>query len=70
VGVDVAGGEEWFQKPTAAGSDDDLHTRCAAALAAAQRLKLNITLHAGEDTHAANVEAAIFEHGASRIGHG
>lgn len=79
VGVDVAGGEEWIAKPAppAAKAGDkeeeessDLHTRCAAALTEARKIGLNITLHAGEDTGAANVGAAIFDHGASRIGHG
>jgi adenosine deaminase len=81
VGVDVAGGEEWIAKPPApvgkGGDNDqedestsDLHTRCADALTEARKIGLNITLHAGEDTGAANVGAAIFDHGASRIGHG
>ena len=99
VGVDIAGGEEWFQPPepppqpprvgsplspqgwTAVddgpkddapevGSGSDLHTAHAEALASARALGLNITLHAGEDTNAGNVMTAIFEHGASRIGHG
>lgn len=113
VGVDVAGGEEWFPKPqqqqqptseaevppqskksteedaaAASPADDtatsskpapappspppvvDLHTSHVKALATAQRLGLNITLHAGEDTNADNVRSAILEHGATRIGHG
>jgi adenosine deaminase len=81
VGIDVAGGEEWFskpkpQRPIANISDappvvtQDLHTAHANALQRAQKLKLNITIHAGEDTNCSNVEEAILKHGAVRIGHG
>lgn len=82
VGIDVAGGEEWFPKPTQSpvetptpGVDSvaltpDLHTAHVAALKRAQELKLNITIHAGEDTNYTNIAEAIFEHGAKRIGHG
>jgi adenosine deaminase len=69
VGVDVAGGEEWFSR--AADGPRGMHGLHAAALAAAARkYGLHVTLHAGENTTAANVGAAVFEHGASRIGHG
>jgi hypothetical protein len=84
VGIDVAGGEEWFTKPNqvpiappsnindaqVAVEEPDLHTSHVEALKRARELKLNITLHAGEDTNCANIAEAMFEHGASRIGHG
>jgi len=70
VGVDVAGGEEWFKRPAVPEGEIGMHGAHVRALAKAQELKLNVTLHAGEDTDASNVGAAVFEHGAMRIGHG
>eukprot|EP00615_Pteridomonas_danica_P008297 CAMPEP_0114342060 /NCGR_PEP_ID=MMETSP0101-20121206/9515_1 /TAXON_ID=38822 ORGANISM="Pteridomonas danica, Strain PT" /NCGR_SAMPLE_ID=MMETSP0101 /ASSEMBLY_ACC=CAM_ASM_000211 /LENGTH=393 /DNA_ID=CAMNT_0001475977 /DNA_START=206 /DNA_END=1387 /DNA_ORIENTATION=- len=69
VGIDVAGGEEWFEKPNDKGGPD-LHTSHARALQRAQALNLNITIHAGEDSNFSNVSEAIKDHGATRIGHG
>jgi len=59
VGIDIAGGEEWFEQPAALPSSAagelpveasvsvDLHSATVRALAEARRLGLNITLHAG-----------------------
>jgi len=56
--------------PSPADLSTDLHGPHVKALAAAKLLGLNVTLHAGEDTDADNVRAAVFDFGAARIGHG
>lgn len=59
VGIDLAGDEKNF--PASA---------CAEAFALARRWELPITIHAGEAGPAENIREAVFEHGATRIGHG
>ncbi len=59
IGIDLAGDELHY--PAA------LHTK---AFALARRLELPITIHAGEGEKADNIREAIFDHGATRIGHG
>jgi adenosine deaminase len=59
VGIDLAGDERNF--PASA---------CAEAFALARRLELPITIHAGEAGPAQNIREAVFEYGATRIGHG
>jgi adenosine deaminase len=59
VGIDLAGDEKNF--PASA---------CAEALGLARRWELPITIHAGEAGPAENIREAVFEHGATRIGHG
>jgi adenosine deaminase len=59
LGIDLAG--------------DELHypaTPHAEAFALARRLDLPITIHAGEGDRAENIREAVFDHGATRIGHG
>lgn len=58
-GIDLAGDELRFAaKP---------HTE---AFALARKLEIPITIHAGEGEHAENIREAVFDHGATRIGHG
>ena len=59
VGIDLAG--------------DELHYPAAPhaeAFALARKLELPITIHAGEGGKAENIREAVFDHGATRIGHG
>ncbi|MCG3150189.1 MAG: Adenosine deaminase [Verrucomicrobiae bacterium] len=59
IGIDLAG--------------DELHYPAAPhaeAFALARRLELPITIHAGEGERAENIQEAVFDHGAARIGHG
>jgi adenosine deaminase len=59
IGIDLAG--------------DELHypaTPHAEAFALARKLEIPITIHAGEGGKAENIREAVFEHGATRIGHG
>jgi adenosine deaminase len=59
IGIDLAGDETNFSaKP---------HT---AAFALARKLEIPITIHAGEGGKPENIREAVFEHGATRIGHG
>jgi len=66
VGVDIAAGEAHFDGV----KYPELHGPHFAAMQRAQRLGLNITLHAGEETNAQVVKRAVEEYGAMRIGHG
>jgi adenosine deaminase len=59
IGIDLAGDETHF--PAAP------H---AAAFALARKLEIPITIHAGEGGRPENIREAVFEHGATRIGHG
>ena len=59
VGIDLAGDEVHF--PAAPHAE---------AFALARRLELPITIHAGEGEQPNNIREAVFEHGATRIGHG
>eukprot|EP00419_Tripos_fusus_P027319 CAMPEP_0172725658 /NCGR_PEP_ID=MMETSP1074-20121228/88908_1 /TAXON_ID=2916 /ORGANISM="Ceratium fusus, Strain PA161109" /LENGTH=487 /DNA_ID=CAMNT_0013552489 /DNA_START=50 /DNA_END=1509 /DNA_ORIENTATION=+ len=63
VGIDIASGEHHFDT-------DDLHAGHKAALDVAHREGLPITVHAGEDGPAANVQKAVEVYHARRIGHG
>jgi adenosine deaminase len=59
IGIDLAG--------------DELHYPAAPhgeAFALARKLEMPITIHAGEGGKAENIREAVFEHGATRIGHG
>mmetsp|Transcript_25113 Transcript_25113/g.37572 ORF Transcript_25113/g.37572 Transcript_25113/m.37572 type:complete len:309 (+) Transcript_25113:580-1506(+) len=64
VGVDIAAGEEHFDKVNYPHLDHE------AAFQRAKELKLNITIHAGEVGNTEFVERAVNDYGASRIGHG
>lgn len=66
VGVDIAAGEEHFD----GAGYPALHQPHLTAMQRAKELGLNVTLHAGEDTRAANIRAAVDAYGASRVGHG
>lgn len=59
IGIDLAGDEKNF--PASAHAD---------AFALARRYELPITIHAGEAGPAENIREAVFDHGATRIGHG
>lgn len=59
IGIDLAGDE--LNYPAAP------H---ASAFEMARRLEIPITIHAGEGEKAENIREAVFEHGATRIGHG
>ena len=59
IGIDLAGDETHF--PAAPHAE---------AFALARKLELPITIHAGEGGHPENIREAVFEHGATRIGHG
>jgi adenosine deaminase len=59
IGIDLAG--------------DELHYPAAPhaeAFALARKLEIPITIHAGEGGKAENIREAVFDHGATRIGHG
>jgi len=59
IGIDLAG--------------DELHYPAAPhaeAFALARQLEIPITIHAGEGEKAENIREAVFDHGATRIGHG
>ena len=59
IGIDLAG--------------DELHhpaTPHAEAFALARKREIPITIHAGEGGKAENIREAVFDHGATRIGHG
>src|SRR5213593_1695884 len=58
-GIDLAGDELHFSA-----------TPHAGAFALARKLEIPITIHAGEGEHAENIREAVFDHGATRIGHG
>mmetsp|Transcript_10626 Transcript_10626/g.13454 ORF Transcript_10626/g.13454 Transcript_10626/m.13454 type:complete len:442 (-) Transcript_10626:218-1543(-) len=64
VGVDIAAGEEHFDKKNYPQLD---HSK---AFQRAKELNLNITIHAGEVGETEFVKRAVNEYGASRIGHG
>jgi adenosine deaminase len=68
VGVDIASGEEHFDKD----NFPELFKAHFEMIQKAKELNVPITLHAGEATDLAreNVRRAITEYGASRIGHG
>jgi len=59
IGIDLAGDETHF--PAAPHAE---------AFALARKLELPITIHAGEGGHPEHIREAVFEHGATRIGHG
>jgi adenosine deaminase len=58
-GIDLAGDENRFSAAP--------H---AAAFALARKLEIPITIHAGEGGKPEHIREAVFEHGATRIGHG
>jgi adenosine deaminase len=58
-GIDLAGDELHFPA-----------TPHVEAFALARKLEIPITIHAGEGERAENIREAVFDHGASRIGHG
>jgi adenosine deaminase len=58
-GIDLAGDELHFPA-----------TPHAEAFALARKLEIPITIHAGEGEKPENIREAVFDHGASRIGHG
>jgi adenosine deaminase len=65
VGIDVASGEDHFS------DDSPLRQGHFDMCQKAKELGLNITIHAGETPNSAqNVQKAIEEYGAKRIGHG
>jgi adenosine deaminase len=69
VGVDIAAGEEHFDRE----QHPDLYQSHYDMIQRAKDLGLSITLHAGEATTGnalGNVRRAINEYGATRIGHG
>lgn len=66
VGVDIAAGEEHFDRERF----PHLHDSHLKAFQRAQALGLNVTMHAGEIGDAENVSRALNEYGATRIGHG
>lgn len=66
VGVDIAAGEEHFDKD----GFPHLHEPHFEAFQRAKELGLNITIHAGEVGGSAFVRRAVDEYGAMRIGHG
>jgi len=67
VGIDIAAGEEHFDSEDFA----HLHLPHVNALARANQMGLNITIHAGEvDTTGENVLHAVQKYHASRVGHG
>ena len=59
VGIDLAGDENRFPA-----------TPHAEAFALARKLEIPITIHAGEGGNPEHIREAVFEHGATRIGHG
>eukprot|EP00550_Attheya_septentrionalis_P001311 CAMPEP_0198286772 /NCGR_PEP_ID=MMETSP1449-20131203/5754_1 /TAXON_ID=420275 /ORGANISM="Attheya septentrionalis, Strain CCMP2084" /LENGTH=467 /DNA_ID=CAMNT_0043984569 /DNA_START=166 /DNA_END=1569 /DNA_ORIENTATION=- len=66
VGVDIAAGEEHFDKE----NFPHLYEPHYKAFQRAQELGLNITMHAGEAGGEENIKMAVQEYGATRIGHG
>lgn len=66
VGVDIAAGEEHFDKD----GFPHLHEPHFEAFQRAKELGLNITIHAGEVGGSDFVQRAVNEYGATRIGHG
>jgi len=66
VGVDIAAGEEHFDKE----KFPHLYEPHHRAFKRARELGLNVTLHAGEVGESEHVKRAIEEYGATRIGHG
>jgi adenosine deaminase len=66
VAVDIAAGEEHFDNA----NFPHLHEPHLRAMKKAQRLNINITMHAGEVGSGENVKLAIRKYGATRIGHG
>jgi adenosine deaminase len=66
VGVDIAAGEEHFDSE----KFPQFHLKHFEAMQKAQKLGLNITLHAGEVGSSDNIDAAVALYGAKRIGHG
>jgi len=66
VGLDIAAGEEHFDKD----NYPHLHKPHLRAFEDAKKLKLNITIHAGEVGETNNIKKAIDSYGAKRIGHG
>ena len=58
-GIDLAGDELHF--PAAPHAE---------AFALARKLEVPVTIHAGEGERAENIREAVFDHGATRIGHG
>jgi adenosine deaminase len=69
VGIDVAAGEEHFDKE----SFPDMHQPHYDMIQRARELNIPITIHAGEVPPTgpqSNLQVAIDEYGASRIGHG
>jgi adenosine deaminase len=65
VGVDIAAGEEHFNKDMY----PQFHVPHLEAMRKAQNLNLNVTMHAGEVGSGENVKFAIQSYGAKRIGH-
>jgi len=59
IGIDLAGDELHY--PTAPHAE---------AFALARKLEIPITIHAGEGEKPENIREAVFDHGATRIGHG
>jgi adenosine deaminase len=59
IGIDLAGDETRI-----------LAAPHAEAFALARKHEIPITIHAGEGGHPENIREAVFEHGATRIGHG
>src|SRR5258706_1048779 len=59
IGIDLAGDEPHY--PAAPHAE---------AFALARKLEIPITIHAGEGEKPENIREAVFDHGATRIGHG
>lgn len=66
VGIDIAAGEEHFDKDRYA----HLHEPHLRAFKHANKLNLNVTMHAGEVGNSSNIKDAVQNYGATRIGHG
>jgi len=66
VGIDIAAGEEHFDKERY----PHLHEPHLRAFKRANKLNLNVTMHAGEVGNSSNVKDAVLNYGATRIGHG
>lgn len=64
VGVDIASGEQHFDK------DGPLHGAHREAMVAAHAAGLNVTVHSSEVGDPEHVQIAIDEYGATRVGHG
>lgn len=64
VGIDIAAGEDHFTTPALRQGHYDMCQK-------AKKMGINVTIHAGETPHSSqNVQTAIQEYGAKRIGHG